>query len=89
MNIYPKDGPSAVVNYHQSETNKDLEATSLYDNNDEDGTEEGPYPLIVHSLAGEEFSTKSIKEIKSLALQHFTSEGMILGIGHVGQPESI
>ena len=89
LDTYPKDGPSVVVDYHQSETNKDPEATSLHDNEDEDGTEEGFCPFIVHGLAGEEFSTKSIKEIKSLALQHLTSEGKILGIGHAEQPESI
>jgi hypothetical protein len=89
LNTYPENGPSVVVDYRQSKTNKDPEATSLHDNEDEDGTEEGPCPFIVHGLAGEEFSTKSIKEIKSLALQHLTSEGKILGIGHAEQPESI
>jgi len=89
LDTYPEDGPSVVVDYRQSETNKDPEATSLHDNDDEDGTEEGPCPFTVHGLAGEEFSTKSIKEIKSLALQHLTSEGKVLGIGHAEQPESI
>jgi hypothetical protein len=34
-----------------------------------------PCPFIVHGLTGEEFSTKTIKTIKAIALQHLTSEG--------------
>jgi hypothetical protein len=49
---------------------------------EEDGTTEGPCPFIVHGLIGEEFSTKTIKTIKAIALQHLTSEGKILAIGH-------
>ena len=89
LDTYSENGPSVVVDYCQSKSNKDPEATSLYNNDDEDGTEEGPCPFIVYGLASEEFSNKSIKEIKFLALQHLTSEGKILGIGHAEQPKSI
>jgi len=56
---------------------------------EEDGTTEGPCPFIVHGLTGEEFSTKTMKTIKAIALQHLTSEGKIHAIGHAETPESI
>ncbi len=56
---------------------------------EEDGTTEGPCPFIVHGLTGEEFSTKTMKTIKAIALKHLTSEGNILAIGHAETPESI
>ena len=56
---------------------------------EEDGTTEGPCPFIVHGLTGEEFSTKTMKTIKAIALRHLTSEGKILAIGHAEIPESI
>ena len=43
----------------------------------------------VHGLTGEEFSTKTMKTIKAIALRHLTSEGKILAIGHAETPESI
>jgi len=39
--------------------------------------QKGPCPFIVHGLTGEEFSTKTMKTIKAIALQHLTSEGKI------------
>src|SRR6202167_4700466 len=47
-----------------------------------------PCPFIVHGLTGEEFSTKTMKTIKAIALRHLTSEGKILAIGHAETPES-
>jgi hypothetical protein len=85
---YP-EGPSVVVNYHPSSSNKNSESTSVHDMEEENGTTEGPCPFIVHGLTGEEFSTKTIKIIKAIALRHLTSEGKILAIGHVETPESI
>src|SRR6202790_1635234 len=56
---------------------------------EEDGTSEGPCPFIVHGLTGEEFSTKTMKTIKAIALQHLTSEGKMGAMGHPQPPESI
>jgi len=86
---YPEEGPSVVVDYHPSSLNKNPESTSVHDMEEEDGTTEGPCPFTVHGLTGEEFSTKTIKTIKAIALQHLTSEGKILAIGHAETPESI
>jgi len=86
---YPEDGPPVVVDYHLSSSNKNPESTSVHDMEEEDGTAEGPCPFIVHGLTGEEFSTKTMKTIKVIALQHLTSERKILAIGHSETPESI
>ena len=86
---YPEEGPPVVVDYHPSSSNKNPEATSVHDMEDEDGTTEGPCPFIVHGLTGEEFSTKTMKTIKAIALRHLTSEGKILAVGHAETPESI
>jgi hypothetical protein len=86
---YPEEGSPVVVDYHPSSSNKNPESTSVHDMEEEDGTTEGPCPFIVHGLTGNEFSTKTIKTIKAIALQHLTSEGKILAIGHAEIPESI
>jgi Domain of unknown function (DUF6570) len=86
---YPEDGPPVVVDYYLSSSNKNPESTSVHDMEEEDGTAEGPCPFIVHGLTCEEFSTKTMKTIKVTALQHLTSEGKILAIGHSETPESI
>jgi hypothetical protein len=86
---YPEDGPPVVVDYRPSTSNKNPESTSVHDMEDEDGTEDGPCPFVVHGLTGEEFSNMTMKTIKAIALQHLTTEGKILGIGHAETPESI
>ena len=65
---YPEEGPPVVVDYHSSSSNKNPESTSVHDMEEEDGTTEGPCPFIVHGLTGEEFSTKTMKTIKAIAL---------------------
>ena len=79
---YPEDGPPVVVDYYPSSSNKNPESTSVNDMDEEEGTSEGPCSFVVHGLTGEEFSTKPMKTIKTLALQHLTSEKKILAIGH-------
>ena len=49
-------------------SNKNPESTSVHDMEEEDGTTKGPCPFTVHSLTGEEFSTKTMKTIKAIAL---------------------
>lgn len=70
LNEYPEDGPPIVVDYHHSTTNKTPESTAINDMETEDGAESGPCPFVVHGLTGEEFSTKSLKAIKILAIGH-------------------
>jgi len=84
---YPEDGPPVVVDYYPSlSTNKNPESTSVNDVDEEDGTSEGPCSFVVHGLTGEEISTKTMKTIKTIALQHLTSEKKILAIGHSEKP---
>ena len=83
---YPEEGPPVVVDYHPSCSNKNPESTSVHDIEEEDGTTECSCPFIVHGLTGEEFSTKTMKTIKAIVLQHLTSEGKILAIGHAEIP---
>ena len=45
--------------------------------------------FIVHGLTGEEYSTKSLKALKAIALKHITDNGSVLAIGHKKEPESI
>ncbi len=52
---------------------------SKFDNEFEDGTEEGECPFTVHGLTGEEYSTMSINEIKIRALRHLDKDGYSLG----------
>ena len=89
LNEYPEDSSPVVVDYHHSTTNKDPESTAVNDMEDEEGTESGPCPFVVHGLTGEEFSGKTLKAIKAVALQHLTNNGKILAIGHEKQAESI
>ena len=44
------------------------------------GTETGKYPFVVHGLTGEDYSIKSIKALKAIALKHLTTDGKILAI---------
>ena len=71
---YPEDSLPVVVDYHSSMSNKNPEFTSINDMDGEDGTSEGPCFFVVYGLTGDEFSTKTMKTIKSMALQHMTSE---------------
>jgi hypothetical protein len=89
LNSYPEHGPPVVVDYHPSTSNKNPEFTSVHDLEDEDGVENSQCSFVVHGITGEEFSTKSLKAIKTLALKHLMSEGKILGIEHEKTPESI
>jgi len=86
---YPEDGPPVVVDYYPSSSNKNPESTSVMIWMRKMVHQKVPCPFIVHGLTGEEFSTKTMKTIKAIALQHLTSEGKILAIGHAETPESI
>ena len=86
---YPEDTPPVVVDYHHSTTNKDPESTAVNDMEEEEGTESEPCPFVVHRFTGEEFSDKSLKAIKAIALQHLTNYGKVLATGYEKQPQSI
>jgi len=89
LEAYPEHGPPVVVDYRKSFSNKNPESTAVNDSEDEEGTDLGKCPFVVHGLTGEEYSTKSLKAMKAIALKHLTSNKKILAIGHEPEPESI
>ena len=86
---YPENEPPVVVDYKESFENKDPESTAINDMEDESGVEIGSCPFVVHGVTGEEYSTKSLKALKAIALQHLTDNRKVLAIGHEKNPESI
>ncbi|PPQ65718.1 hypothetical protein CVT26_000335 [Gymnopilus dilepis] len=69
---YPEYGVPFLMEYHRKsgDTNKDPLTMSLHDDEDEEGTSEGPCPFIVHGLTGTEYSTMSTQAMKTMALRH-------------------
>ncbi|KDR64805.1 hypothetical protein GALMADRAFT_50739, partial [Galerina marginata CBS 339.88] len=86
---YPESDCPVVIDYRESIINKDPEATSVHDNEEEDGVESGPCSFTVQGLTGQEFSELSIDTIKAKALEHLMSNGKILFAGHSEKPCSI
>ena len=89
LKAYPEDEPPVLIDYCSSTSNKNPEATAVNDMEEEAGTEIGKCPFIVHGLIGEEYSTKSLKALKAIALKHITDNKSVLAIGHKNEPESI
>ena len=86
---YPEDSPPVSITYQQAETNKVPEGTSVFDQEEEDGTEEGQCPFTVHSLMAEVLDSMPPHQIKVTALRHLNSGGKMLVVGHGSSPESI
>ena len=61
---YPEDMPPIVIDYKESIFNKDPESIAVNDMED-------ACPFIVHSLTGEEYSTKGLKALKAICTQAF------------------
>jgi hypothetical protein len=89
LSQYPLSDAPVVIDYRQSIINREREATSVHDNEEEIGTEEGPCTFVVQGLTGEEYSTMSLEAIKARALKHLTSNKKIMFVGHSQQPNSI
>ncbi|KAK0215691.1 hypothetical protein IW262DRAFT_1277336 [Armillaria fumosa] len=89
LNEYTDNDIPVEVIYQHSLTNKVPEGTSVFDDSDADGTDEGQCPMVVHGLIGEELPTFDIKTQKSMAAKHFKGNNGVLAIGHAEQPESI
>jgi hypothetical protein len=89
LHKYPENRTPVVINYRQSILNRDKEAMSVHDNEEEEGVESGDCSFVVHDLTGEEFSAMTLETIKARALEHHTKDGKIAFVGHAPQPESI
>jgi hypothetical protein len=89
LHRYSENGTPVVIDYHQSIMNRDKEAMSVYNNEEEEGVESGDCSFVVHGLTGEEFSTMMLETIKARALEHLTKDRKIAFVGLAPQPESI
>ena len=86
---YPEDVPCVSVQYQESLCNKRPKSVSVHDNEDEDGTEEGECPFVVHGVTSADVETKTTEQLKGIALKHFNSNGKILAIDGSCKTESI
>ena len=86
---YPEDVPCVSVQYQETLCNKRPESTSVHDQEEKDGTEEGQCPFVVHGVTSEHLETKTTKQLKAIALRHFNSNGKILAVDGSTKTESI
>jgi hypothetical protein len=86
---YDNDMPPVTVEYRPSGSNKVPEGTSVFDNEEDDGTMEGDCAFTVHGLTGEICNTMSPNALKALALRHLNSSGKVLAVSHSDQIESV
>ena len=89
LHEYPEHIPPVSIEYQEKENNKDPEGVSVFDVDEEDGTEHGSCAFTVHGLTGEQLQTMTTNAIKAKALQHLNNYGRILAVGHSENPESI
>ena len=89
LNEYREDLPPVSIEYREAITNKVAEGTSVFDNDIDDGAEEGDCPFSVHGLTGEALDTMSTNAIKAMAIRHLNSGGKMLAIGHSDKFESM
>jgi hypothetical protein len=92
LNDYPLVGVPVNIEYSKSDPycgNKIAAAMSVYDNEIEDGTTDGPCPFTVHGLTGPESESMSMDRLKARALQHLSENGSTLGISHDSKPQSM
>jgi hypothetical protein len=86
---YPENMPPVSVEYKKMDSNKTAEGVSLFDLDEEDGTEEGDCPFTVHGLTGGDMETMSTNALKAKALRHLNGQGKILAVGHAEGAETI
>ena len=90
LKAYPEKGPPVVVTYRNAISNKEPEATSSFDNDDEDGVEDGPCPFVVNGVTGEQLETMSLQAMIAKAAKHLREDNAgVLAISHDAKPQSI
>ena len=90
LEAYPEKGPPVIITYRNADGNKEPEATSAFDNEEEDGVEDGPCPFVVNGVMGEELESLSLKAMIAKAAKHLREDnGGVLAIGHSAKPQSI
>ena len=86
---YEENTPPVSVEFRLSESNKVPEGTSVFDNEDADGTVEGDCVFTVHGLTGEACNSMTPNALKAIALRHLNSGGKVLAVGHSDRLESM
>ncbi|KAI0735632.1 hypothetical protein C8Q76DRAFT_601577, partial [Earliella scabrosa] len=90
---YPEDEPPVIVNFTQTtDSNKDPESTAVNNLEEDEGTDEGDCPFVVHGLTGqtlEKLGRLRPYEIRARAVEYFKSGGKALAIGQNKEPESL
>jgi hypothetical protein len=90
LESYPDNGPPVMVTYRKAFSNKNPEAVSAFDNEKEEGVDNGPCPFVVNGITGERLSTMGPKALAAKAAKHLKEDnGKVLAIGHAEKPESI
>ena len=89
LKLYPEEGPPVTIDYRSSLINKQKEATSVFDMEEEEGVHDGDCSFVVHGITGENYSTLGKDSVRALALQHLIADKNILFVGHDSKPESM
>ncbi|KAF4593532.1 hypothetical protein EYR40_008318 [Pleurotus pulmonarius] len=89
LDEYEDDAASVTIQYKPSVSAKTSGTPAVNDMEEEDGTEDGPCPFIMHGLTGSQMQDISNNALKTLALQYFNQSGKVLGIGQSSDFESI
>jgi hypothetical protein len=90
LESYPENGPPVMVTYRKAFSNKNPEAVSAFDNEKEEGVDDGPCPFVVNGITGEKLSTMGPKALAAKAAKHLKEDdGKVLAIGHAEKPESM
>lgn len=89
MKTYEENTSPVSVEYRESTSNKVPEGTSVFDQEEEDGTEEGDCAFTVHGLTGEACNSMTPNALKAIALRHLNNGGKILAVGHSEKFESM
>ena len=89
LKLYPEEGPPVTIDYRSSIINKQKEAISVFDMEEEEGVYDGDCPFVVHGITGENYSTLGKDAVRALALQHLITDQNILFVGHDSKPESM
>jgi hypothetical protein len=79
---YEKKMPPVSVKYQERVTNKVAEGTSVFDQEQEEGTVEDDCAFMVHGLTGENLNSMTPTALKAVALRHLNSGGKMLAVGH-------
>ena len=70
---YPEDCPPVSIQYQYSLSNKPDKGTSAFNSEPADGIAQGDHLFVVHGLTREQMNTKSVNELKGIALKHWNN----------------